>query len=76
MLSQQPDEEVSPAEVAVGELLQPGPHLGLDLHRVQASHALNAICVSCYSKVMLGSPAQMSCGRRHHVPEAMYAARM
>jgi hypothetical protein len=55
-LSQQPDEEVSPAEVAVGELLQPGPHLGLDLNRVQASHALNAICISCYSKVMPGAP--------------------
>src|ERR1700722_16653550 len=55
-LSQQPDHEVSPAEVAVGELLQPGPHLGLDLNRVQTSHALNAICISCYSKVMLVYP--------------------
>ena len=62
MLSQQPDEEVSPAEVAVGELLQPGPDLGLDLNRVQASHALNAICISCYSKAMLGAllPSHMS----------------
>ena len=49
-LGEQADEEVDPAEVAVGEALQPGPHLWLDLDFVQIGHASNDICISRYGQ--------------------------
>jgi hypothetical protein len=57
MLGKQADEEIDPAEIPVGQVLQPGPDFGLDLHFVQASHASDAICISCYSQDRGGSAA-------------------
>ena len=35
LLGEQADQEVGAAEVPVAELLEPGPHLGLDLDRAE-----------------------------------------
>jgi len=39
------DEKGDPAEVAVGEMLQPGPHLRLDLDLGQIGHVFDGICI-------------------------------
>ena len=44
MLSQEADEEIGPAEVAVGELLEPGPHFGLDFNRYRSAMHSIGIC--------------------------------
>jgi hypothetical protein len=49
VLSKQADEEAGAAEIAVAQPGQPGPHFGLDLDLIQASHASDAICIACYS---------------------------
>src|SRR6266702_2788955 len=46
VFGKQADEEIDPAEVTVGQILQPGPYFGLDLHSV-ARYASDAICISC-----------------------------
>jgi len=50
VLGEQADEEVDPAEVAVGQPGQPGPDFGFDLHLIQPCHASDAICIRCYSQ--------------------------
>jgi hypothetical protein len=50
VLSEQADEEVDAAEVAVTQPGQPGPHFWFDLDLVQTCHASDAICIACYSQ--------------------------
>jgi hypothetical protein len=50
VLGEQADEEVDPAEVAVGQAGQPGPDFRLDLDLIQPYHASGAICICCYSQ--------------------------
>jgi hypothetical protein len=50
VLGEQADEEVDPAEVAVGQAGQPGPDFMLDLDLIQLCHASDAICICCYSQ--------------------------
>jgi hypothetical protein len=45
VLGEQADEEVGPAEVAVGQAGQPGPDFRLDLDLIQLCHASDAICI-------------------------------
>jgi hypothetical protein len=57
VFGKQADEEVDRAEIAVCQILQPGPYFGLDLCSVQAIHASDAICISCYSQARGGLAA-------------------
>jgi hypothetical protein len=52
VLSEQADEEVDAAEVAVAQSGQPGPHFRIDLDLVQPCHAFNAIYIACYSQAV------------------------
>lgn len=48
ILSEQADEEVHSAKVAIGEVFQPRPHLRFDLDLVQSGHASDGICIGSY----------------------------
>jgi hypothetical protein len=54
VLGEQADEEVHPAEVAVGQLFKPGPDFRFDLDLEQSDHASDAICILCYSRIWRG----------------------
>jgi hypothetical protein len=47
-------EEVDPAEVTIGQALQPAANLRLDLDTIQASHAFDGICIERYRQVAPG----------------------